>query len=290
MKKETFSEEDVIISVLRNAKGEDAEIISKILMKHLDAENRNELVDIMEGKRLPSLASDIIAKKIFDTDEHPERLEFLLRNVADDDSIQVDSSFANKGHILSGADQKVIFDILARLMDNRLSVTELQISASDLLLLQYSVEEGQKKGDLQFKNTSGILLVVLMKESPKVFKKFKSERYIHRFKTMTADSGFAYAPMETVIYVQLDKCLQQFLEGKDGEDNNELQLLLSAMADINNPEVIAASKDSPFMKDIYSEVKNMSEKKEVQAMLLTRSVCNTMEPLEEKDISRTVAD
>ena len=75
--------------------------------------------------------------------------------------------------------KKVIFDEPAKLKDGRHSDTEFQISlqeyifrraelyASDMLMFSYSVEEGQKKSEVSYSNTAGVLLVVLMKNSPK---------------------------------------------------------------------------------------------------------------------------
>lgn len=173
--------------------------------------------------------------------------------------------------------------------DGRHSNTEFQILqqdfifkraelyASDMLMLSYSVKEGQKKSEISFSNTPGVLLVVLMKNSPREFKKFNeetSERYIHRFTKRTADSGPSFNSMMTIVFVQLDECLKQFRENRNGEhDNNgnsldELQVLLSLVADINDEKVFKSAKDNNFMKAIIAEVKELSENKEVRAMLL----------------------
>lgn len=145
-----------------------------------------------------------------------------------------------------------------------------------MLLFSYSVEEGQKKSSITYQNTAGVLLVILMKNSPKEFRKFNatSERYIHRFMNRTADSGLSFPSMMTIVFVQLDECLKQFREDRNGElDNNgnrldELQILLSLVADINDEKVLKSAKDINFMKDIIAEVKELSENKEVRAMLL----------------------
>ncbi len=121
--------------------------------------------------------------------------------------------------------KKIIFDEPTKLKDGRHSDTEFQISlqdfifkkaelyASDMLMLSYSVEEGQRKSGISYSNTPGVLLVVLMKNSPREFKKFNetSERYIHRFTKRTADSGsLSFDSMMTIVFVQLDECLKQF--------------------------------------------------------------------------------
>ena len=133
-------------------------------------------------------------------------------------------------------------------------------------MMQYSVEAGQKKLELDYRNVCGTLEIILMKESPDLFESFPSERYIHRFCRRQADSGLSYQPLSHVIYVQLDKCFAQFREGTDGEDNQELQLLLSMIADVNDEKVRRQSKGNKMLEDIYEEVFRISQDREVQAM------------------------
>ena len=221
-----------------------------------------------------------MAKRIFDPDEHPERLQYLLQKVSCDKSITVAGSVANEGYIRSADAKKVIFDIPARLSDQRIADTEIQVSAqdfilergeiysSDMLMIQYSVDRGEKKGSMNYQNVNGVLLIVFMRHSSKPFKEAKTDRYIHRFNKEVSDSGIEYKPLRQVVYVELDKCLKQFLRGKDGENDEELQLLLSAMADINAKEVKERIQGSPFMMEIAGEVKQLAQSKEVQAMLL----------------------
>ena len=254
----------------------------------LGEQDRNEIAEVLDGRKLPSLLSDTIAKRVFSADSHKERLAYLLKNVVQDDSIEVEGSYTNEGLMQSKDSKKIIFDEPARLKDGRHSDTEFQISlqdyifrrselyASDMLLFSYSVEEGQKKSNVSYLNTAGVLLVVLMKNSTKELKEFNktSERYIHRFTDRTADSGLSFPSMMTIVFVQLDECLAQFKEGRNGEvDNNgnrldELQILLSLVADINDEKVLKSAKEINFMKDIIAEVKELSENKEVRAMLL----------------------
>lgn len=258
------------------------------LLEMLGEQEREEITEVLDGRKLPSLLSDTIAKRIFSADSHRERLEYLLKNVVQDDSIEVEGSYTNEGFMQSKNSKKVIFDEPARLKDGRHSDTEFQITlqeyilrraelyASDMLMFSYSVEEGQKKSEVSYSNTAGVLLVVLMKNSSKEFKRFNetSDRYIHRFTKRTADSGLSFHSMMTMVFVQLDECLKQFREGRNGEHDNdgnsldELQTLLSLVADINDEKVLKTAKDNKFMRDIIAEVKELSENKEVRAMLL----------------------
>ena len=235
-----------IANLFLEMEGYDREVLLKFLLEKMEQRDREEVLDVLEGRRLPSLSADIIAKKVFAPDEHPERLQKMLRDLTGDDGIVVGDSFRNEGYIQSESSKKVIFDMPARLLDGRISDLEVQAAAqefiferadiysAELLMMQYSVEEGQKKSELDYGNVCGTLVIVLMKESLDLFESFPSERYIHRFCRRQADSGLSYQPLSHIIYVQVDKCFAQFREGTDGENNKELQLLLSMIADIND--------------------------------------------------------
>ena len=271
---------DVIYRIIANTYDADRDALKRILLTHLSEEERNDYEAVISGKKLPSFMSDIVAKKLFDADEHKDRLEYLFREVSGDNTIVVDASFRNEGYIQSTWSKKMIYDITAQFHDGRIGDAEFQVSAqqftferteiygSDLLMLQYSVNPGQKKSELSYDNVKGVLLVFLMKNSPSSFNEYKSEHYIHRFKEHKADSGLTCTPLVQKIYVQLDKCLEQFLEGKDGENNQQLQILLSLLADSGKAKVLDAAQQYPMFKDMIDEAKMFAQNKEVQAMLL----------------------
>ena len=142
------------------------------LLEMLGEQEREEITEVLDGRKLPSLLSATIAKRIFSADSHRERLEYLLKNVVQDDSIEVEGSYTNEGFMQSKNSKKVIFDEPARLKDGRHSDTEFQITlqeyilrkaelyASDMLMFSYSVEEGQKKSEVSYSNTAGVLLEI----------------------------------------------------------------------------------------------------------------------------------
>ena len=96
---ETIKEvpKEYIFQMLQNA-GEYREEQEKIFLAHLPEDSRREYLQIKEGERLPDLSSDVIAKKIFSPMEHPERLEFLLQKIAQDESIKIDREAMNEGY------------------------------------------------------------------------------------------------------------------------------------------------------------------------------------------------
>ena len=242
--------------------------------------------DIFAGKILPPLYSDAIAKKILNADVHPDRLNFLMRSISKDQTIDVASSAGNESFKQSVNSKSMISDIPSWLRDGRLSDLEMQkirqdfiftrveLYASDMLLLQYAVREGEAKGDLDYENVKEAIIIVLMVESPKAFKEFdkKSDKYIHRFTRMTADTGLSYPTKAKMIYVQLDKCLEQFRAGQNSEAEDgkpdELQLWLAMIADVNDGKVSEAVEKDDELKKIRAEALNMAQDKEVQNMLI----------------------
>ena len=259
---------------------------SLISIDALPEDIRNDLQDILSGKSLPPLYSDVIAKKIFNADIHPDRLNLLLRGIAKDPTIDVQSSAGNESIRQSIHSKGMISDIPSWLRDGRLSDLEIQkirqdfiftrveLYASDMLLLQYSVEPGQAKSARNYTNVSEVLVVVLMVESPKAFRIFdaQSEQYIHRFTTMKADTGLTYPSKAKIIYVQLDKCLDQFREDFNAETEDQkpdlLQILLAMIADINDERVTQKAKDERILQDIRMEAQQMAQDREVQNMII----------------------
>ena len=252
----------------------------------LPLQNRQALQRIFDGTDLPPLYSDIIAKSIFNADVHPDRLNFLLRNIAVDDTIDVRSGASNEGLHQSKNSKAMVFDIPAWLRDGRLSDLEFQRAAqsflftraelytSNMLLVQYSVSKEQKKSSFSYRDVNEVLFVVLMVNSPKAFREHDKtcDKYIHRFATRTSDTLLSYLPKTKTIYVQLDKCLAQFKKGVNAEAEDgkpdRLQKWLAMIADVNDEKVRSTAAEDETLSAIQDEIRNMSQDKEVQAMLI----------------------
>ena len=205
-----------------------------------------------------------------------------MRNIAKDPSIEVASGAGNESFKQSLHAKSMISDIPSWLRDGRAGNVEIQkvkqdfiftrveLYASDMLLLQYSVTEGWAKSELDYLNVKEAILIVLMVESPKAFKEFdeKCEKYIHRFTEMKADTGLSYPTKAKMIYVQLDKCLEQYRRNFSGETEDGkpdvLQLWLSMIADVNDEKVKLASEEDETLVSIRKEAFYMAQDKEVQ--------------------------
>ena len=260
-------------------------MVQSHIFDQLSSQDQQTLLRYFDGTRLPPLYSDTIAKRVFNADVHPDRLNFLLQNIAGDDTIDVRSSASNEAFRMSTGSKGMVSDIPSWLRDGRLSDLEMQratqnfiftrveLYASSMLLLQYSASKGQAKSSVSYTNVKEVLLVVLMVKSPKVFRDYdkKCDRYIHRFTTMASDSGLSYPSRAKMVYVQLDKCLAQFKAGRNAEAEegrpDRLQKWLAMIADVNDDSTIEAAADDETLTGIRTEIRNMAQDKEVQNML-----------------------
>ena len=260
-------------------------MVQSHIFDQLSSHDQQVLQRIFDGTDLPPLYSDTIAKRVFDADVHPDRLNFLLQNIARDNTIDVRSSASNEAWRQSAYSKGMVSDIPSWLRDGRLSDLEIQsaaqnfiftrveLYASSMLLLQYSVPKGQTKSSLSYKSVKEVLLVVLMVKSPKAFRDHdqKCDKYIHRFTTMTSDTSLSYPSRAKMIYVQLDKCLAQFKKGfnAEAEDSHpdRLQKWLAMIADVNDAVIAESTADDETLTRIRTEIRNMAQDKEVQNML-----------------------
>ena len=165
-------------------------------LESLSPEDQKNLRAIFSGDLLPPLYSDIIAKTIFNPDVHPDRLNFLMRAISKDNTIDVESSAGNEAFRQSVHSKGMISDIPSWLKDRRAANLEFQkvrqdfiftridLYVSDMLLLQYSVDTGKAKGDLNYTDLKEAIIIVLMVESPKPFKEYnrKSQKHTQIYK------------------------------------------------------------------------------------------------------------
>ena len=89
---------------------------------------------------------------------------------------------------------------------------------------------------------------------------------------MRADSGLTYPVKAKMIYVQLDKCLKQFRDGKNAEavdgKPDQLQRWLAMIANVNDEKVRDAAKNDKTLWKIQKEMSDMAQDKEVRNMLM----------------------
>lgn len=257
------------------------DIIDKIMSSQLSEAVKNDLASVCKGESLPQLTSDTVAKKMFSPDVHRERYEYLMRRIMKDTDIAVKSSSANELFFTSVDAKKIITDIPAWLKDGRLADLEVQVAAqsfidtrvdiysSAMLMVQYGVDKNQSRSNIDYNNLKDVIVVVLMRHSPSIFKQYSPNKYIHRFTSMKADTGLRLNTSRKIAYVELDKALDVFRGGTYNEDEDkELLLWLATIADVNDPLVSEKAVQDKSLIELRDELCRFAQDKEVQAMLL----------------------
>lgn len=190
-------------------------IITQVLESPLPDSRKQILSSIFRGEKLANICRDVVAKHVFSPDLHPERMDYILQHVMKQPEINVSGSASNEAYLQNIYSKKTITDIPAWLKDHRMAdlafqvnsqefiFTRADIYASNMLLLQYSAEAGQPKSDITYENVNGVIIIVLMKNSPEVFKDYDSPRYIHRFINAHADSGLTLPMLKQMVFIQL---------------------------------------------------------------------------------------
>ncbi len=258
---------------------------------------KKRLRDILDGKALLPLTSDTMAKRLFSPDTHPERFNYIMQKVMGDPTIDVSHSAANEFPGGFKDAKSCIVDLPAWLKDNRLVNLEIQAAAqefaynrfdlysSNMLLLQYSVEEGEAKSDRDYENLNEVILVALMRDSPAFLKEAETDRYIHKFTDIVSDTGIKTSLLRKIAFVQLDKALEQFLSKTYNEDEDlEFLLELSMFADLNNSEVKEAAMEYGSLSTVYLDAIRFSDDKNVQMQYICERFA-----IEDERFNRNVA-
>ena len=110
-KKNEILDFDGIINILKAGSEEDQIKRQELLLQQIPEKDSDDYRQILNGTKLPDLYLDIIAKRIFDPDTHPDRVNFLIQQIMQDTSLEVQGIFSNEGYRQSEASKKVIFDI-----------------------------------------------------------------------------------------------------------------------------------------------------------------------------------
>ena len=92
LQKVCYNRVRIFSSLTRRRKGTLIMEISTTSIRELPLSDQLFIQNIIDGKAIPPLYSDVVAKRIFNPDVHPDRLNFLMRRIAQDDTINVASS------------------------------------------------------------------------------------------------------------------------------------------------------------------------------------------------------
>ena len=247
----------------------------------LSDSKKKELIEIAEGKRIAALTSDVMAKHLYSPDSHPERFDSIMQRILKDPTIKSNHSAANELPVEFRDSKTTISDISSWLTDGRFASLEFQQAAQDysfnrfdlyssrMLLFCYSSDEDHKKSEIDYDKATGVILVALMLKSPQFLKNSKSKRYIHRFTDVISDSGVRIPLLKKLVFVQLDKALEQFLNNTyNKRENYSLLVELAMLADANNQKVKEAVMKKSKLKNIYDDARRFSLSRDAQIALL----------------------
>ena len=260
----------------------DPEILRQIESHpHLLPEQKELIIGVMNGELIIPFTSDKMAKHLFSPDIHPERFDFIMQRIMKDPTIRTLHSAANELPLESYNSKSSIVDIPSWLEDDRLANLEIQQIAQDfaftrfdmyssrMLLLQYSKEGTRSEGSINYNNIPEVILVALLCESPAFLKNSNSSRYIHRFTEIKSDTGITVSLLKKVVFVQLDKALEQFLNNSYNEDEDlELLTELAMLADPNNSNVKEAAMTNKEYMEIYKDAYSFSLERASQLQLM----------------------
>jgi len=269
-------------------------------------EEKLRILDFAAGRLLPPLTLDSMAKHLFSPDTNPERFDFIMQRVMQDPTIKSRGSASNELPLEMKNAKKTITDLSSWLTDKRFASLEIQqiaqefsyerydLYTSRMFLLQYAVDEGRKKGEINYENIKGVVMVVLMRDSPKFLKNKSNPRYIHRFKSAISDSGISIPVQKKIAFVELDKALEQFLSKTYNEDEDyELLLELAMLRDANNENVRSAAMENEALKSMYDDAARFTLSIEEQIRLIDEELSHydleyTMRKREEEGIEQGI--
>lgn len=242
----------------------------KDILDKLPKELKAEFEKIISGELLPQLHSDFPFKQIYNPDTHKDRLTLLFRLVFEEDA-EVISSLGSETAKASLYSKKTIVDLLAKLSNGGIANFESQVSLqefivprmniyeSDMIMLQYSVNKGNKKAGMTYTDIPKSYLVIFMKESPEIFA--NNESFIH-VKEEVTDTGIKLPALSTVVYIELDKCLRYIRAKGYPKERKELCKWLVLMADSNAPEVRQLAVEDVEKQLVLQELERMSKNRE----------------------------
>lgn len=246
------------------------------LKQLVPAEIREKFEQMEAGLRLPDMTADLPFKRIYDAEVHPERISYLLQLIFGEE-FTVSGSVREEMLGTSIYSKKSILDVLARLSNQGIADVEMQVVAqefivqrselyaADMIVMQYSARKNQLKSEITYLDVPVSYIVILMKESPKIFA--NNPHFIHH-KVEQTDTGVNLPTLSKIAYVELDKCLEQMKTGKCSEENRELCQLLAFMADVNSDYANDIARNNSEYSVIQDELKNLIKSREELIVML----------------------
>lgn len=232
----------------------------------LDAEQQEVFLQLCMGNRGLKVTYEPFFMKLFDPSFHPERLNRLLSAIMGQ-NVRVVGTHPREGIRLSDSSSLVIMDLLVELADGSLVNVEIQrcgyrfpiqrsfCYGADLLARQYAKLKAKKKSSFSYKDMHPVHVIVLMEESPVIFKKFPNH-FIHHSR-FSFDTGLVLESLLNFTYISLD--IFHSLAHNDIEELDAWMYFLSSDEPRHVRQIV---EKYPFFQELYQEIINFRYKPE----------------------------
>ncbi|MBQ4242206.1 MAG: PD-(D/E)XK nuclease family transposase [Lachnospiraceae bacterium] len=220
-------------------------------------EMQKELDGFLMGERSLNILYDNFFRKIFNPEEHRDRVERLISALIGQ-KVKIKQVLSREGSQISDKGSLVIMDIIVELEDGSFVDVEMQKTgyrfpaqrsscyASDMMMRQYNRRKSEKKDEFTYKSITPVYMFVLMENSSKEFS--SSGDHFHK-RQVSYSSGVELPEMVHIVYISLDT----FREGVHNI-NDELDAWLTFLIKGDAESVMKLIEAYPEFIDIYREI------------------------------------
>lgn len=218
---------------------------------------QNELVNFLTGESSLNILYDNFFRKIFNPDEHRERVERLISALIGQ-KVKIKAVLSREGSQIIDKGSFVIMDIIVELEDGSFVDVEMQkmgymfpsqrssCYVSDMIMRQYNRRKEEYKDKFSYKGITPVYLFVLMEKSSEEFAGTKE--YIHK-REVSYSSGIELPETARITYITLDS----FKENEQNI-NEELEAWLSFLIRSDIESVVKLISAHPEFSAMYKEI------------------------------------
>jgi len=218
---------------------------------------KEELEGFLAGERSLNILYDNFFRKIFNPDEHRERVERLISALIGQ-KVKIKAVLNREGSQITDKGSFVIMDIIVELEDGSFVDVEMQkmgymfpsqrssCYVSDMIMRQYNRRKEEYKDKFSYKGITPVYLFVLMEKSSEEFAGTKE--YIHK-REVSYSSGIELTETARITYITLDS----FRENAQNI-NNELEAWLSFLIKSDIESVMKLIDTHPEFAEMYKEI------------------------------------
>ena len=218
---------------------------------------KEELEGFLAGERSLNILYDNFFRKIFNPDEHRERVGRLISALIGQ-KVKIKAVLSREGSQITDKGSFVIMDIIVELEDGSFVDVEMQkmgymfpsqrssCYVSDMIMRQYNRRKEEYKDKFSYKGITPVYLFVLMEKSSEEFAGTKE--YIHK-REVSYSSGIELTETARITYITLDS----FRENAQNI-SNELEAWLSFLIKSDIESVMKLIDTHPEFAEMYKEI------------------------------------